>query len=199
MTLSLRSLALAAGLLAVPLAVASAQYPRRGLRVVDQSGRRGFWASINVGAGSEQVDLRNGLGYSDGLTRPVIGARLGGTINQHLRLGGEVSSWINDQSGATETLTTFQLVAQVYPSSRLGLFLKGGVGIGRSEVTPDGGFSSGDTGFAGSLGAGWDIQLSRGFAIVPGVDFSQQSYSSGVGQDYRERVATATIGFAFQH
>ena len=172
---------------------------RRGIRHIED-GRRGFWGVLSVGAGVERVDLDgDGLGYSDPLTRPVVGLRLGGTVNRHLRIGGEVNSWINERSDVTETVSALMLIAQYYPSARAGLFLKGGVGVGRSAVEFDDGFDVGDTGFAGVLGAGWDIRLGRRFALVPTVDLAQHGYAGDPGEGYKERIVTFGLGFALQH
>jgi hypothetical protein len=50
------------------------------------SGRSGFWGAFGLGAGGEAYDLRDGLGYSTQLYRPTFSLRLGGTVNQHVRL-----------------------------------------------------------------------------------------------------------------
>ena len=172
---------------------------RRGLRHIED-GRRGFWGVLSVGAGAERVDLEgDGFGYSDELTRPVVALRLGGTVNRHLRLGGELNSWINERNDVTETVSALMLIAQYYPSARAGLFLKGGVGIGRSAVEFEDGFDIGDTGFAGAIGAGWDIKLGRRFALVPTVDWAHHTYAGDPGEGYKERILTVGLGFALQH
>ncbi len=88
------------------------------------------------------------VGYSEVLYRPTVSFRLGGTVGQHLRLGGEVLSWINEVGPAVESLSSALFIAQLYPFSSAGFYLKGGVGIGRNAVDFDDG-SRGDTGFAG--------------------------------------------------
>jgi hypothetical protein len=45
--------------------------------------------------------------------------------------------------------------------SSAGLYLKGGLGIGRNEIDFNDGFNVGDTGFAGLLGAGYELRLGR--------------------------------------
>ena len=55
----------------------------------------------------------------------------GGTIGQRLRLGGEIIAWVNEEGHAVESLSSVLLVARFYPLSAAGLYLKGGVGLGR--------------------------------------------------------------------
>ena len=133
---------------------ASAQQTPRGLVEVREGGRHGFWGGLGVGAGGEGFDLRDGAGYSDELYRPTISLRLGGTPSQYVRLGGEILAWIDDQGRQTESVSSILFVGQFYPSTGAGLYLKGGLGVGRHEVDFDDGFGVGDTGFAGLVGAG---------------------------------------------
>src|SRR5919198_2434249 len=120
---------------------AKAQDTPRGLVEVHQGQRRGFWAGLSLGAGGEAFDLRDGVGYSDELYRPTVSLRAGGTVGQHLRLGGEALAWINDHDDVTESLTSLLFVGQFYPARSTGLYLKGGVGLGRNEVDFHDGFA----------------------------------------------------------
>ena len=135
---------------------------------MDVSGRtrHGFWGSLGLGAGAEAVDLVNpddGFGYSDNLTKPTVQLRLGGTVSPNLRLGGELSSWINSYYGSggdvTETVGGVFGIAQYYPAKRAGFYLKGGLGLGRSAVDYAGGPTISDYGFAAVVGAGYDIRV----------------------------------------
>jgi hypothetical protein len=177
---------------------AAAQAPRGLVEVRDESGRRGFWAALGLGAGGEAFDLRDGAGYSDELYRPTISLRLGGTPSRHVRLGGEILGWIDDQGPQTESITSFLFVGQFYPSSAAGLYLKGGLGLGRNQVDFDDGFGVGDTGFAGLVGAGWELRVGRRFYINPAVDLVQQRYTGRGGERYRERVLNFGVGVLFQ-
>jgi hypothetical protein len=177
---------------------AKAQDTPRGLVEVHEGQRRGFWAGLSLGAGGEAFDLRDGLGYSDELYRPTVSLRAGGTVGQSLRLGGEALAWINDHDDVTESLTSLLLVAQFYPA-RTGLYLKGGVGLGRNEVDFHDGFAGlGDTGFAGLLGAGWEIRLSRRFYLNPAVDLVEHRYTGRGIDRYDERLINIGMGVLFQ-
>lgn len=176
----------------------TAQEAPRGLVEVDQGGRHGFWGALGVGAGGEAFDLRDGLGYSDALYRPTVSLRLGGTPNRYLRLGGEVLGWINDQGDRTESLTSVLFITQLYPAPMTGLYLKGGLGLGRNEVDFNGGFGVGDTGFAGLLGAGWEVRVGKRWYLNPAVDLVEHRYTGRGGDRYRERLVNIGMGVLFQ-
>ena len=127
--------------------------------------------------GGEAFDLRDGLGYSAELYRPTISLRAGGTPSRYLRLGGEILGWIDDHDNATESLTSLLFIAQLYPAPATGLYLKGGLGLGRNEVDFHDGFGVGDTGFAGLLGAGWELRVGRRLYLNPAIDLVQHRYT----------------------
>ena len=191
------SLAVTAALVISP-ALAYAQEPPQGLIEVPESSRRGFWLGLGLGAGGESFDLSPSDGYSNLLYRPTVSLRLGGTVSQHLRLGGEVLSWINDVGPAVESLSSALFIAQLYPFSSSGFYLKGGLGIGRNAVDFDDGFEEGDTGFAGLIGAGYELRLSRRFYLSPTIDLVGHRYDDGVVGDYRERLVNFGLGILLQ-
>jgi hypothetical protein len=177
---------------------ARAQETPPGLVEVKEGGRRGFWLGLGLGAGGESYDLRTGAGYSGVLYQPTVSLRLGGTVSQQLRLGGEVLSWINEQGHAVESLSSALFVAQFYPASSLGLYLKGGLGIGRNAIDFDDGFDVGDTGFAALVGAGYELRLGRRFYLNPVIDLVGHSYSDRFGGSYRERLVNFGLGILVQ-
>jgi len=166
--------------------------------VHEESGRRGFWGALGVGAGGEAYDLRDGAGYSGELYRPTVSLRLGGTPSQYVRLGGEILGWIDDQGARTESITSVLFITQFYPAPTTGLYLKGGLGLGRHEVDFDNGFGIGDTGFAGLLGAGWEVRVGRRIYLNPAVELVQHRYTGRGGDRYRERIVNFGVGVLFQ-
>ncbi len=202
----MRSAVRAAALaLALPFLVSStllAQHRRPGVIDVSGRARHGFWGSFGLGAGAESVNLEDdGFGYSDNLTKPTVQIRLGGTVNPNLRLGGEISSWVNsyyDGGNVTETVSGVFGIAQFYPATRAGLYLKGGVGIGRSAVDYSGGPTISDLGLAGVLGVGYDIRVGRHLAITPTLDFQYHDYSGAEGGGYRERIGAIGVALTYQ-
>jgi hypothetical protein len=178
--------------------VAAAQETPRGLVEVHDSERHGFWGALGIGAGGEAFDLRDGLGYSQDLYRPTVSLRLGGTPSRYLRLGGEILGWIDDQGNRTESITSILFISQLYPAPATGFYLKGGLGLGRNQVDFDNGFGVGDTGFAGLVGAGWEVRVGRRWYLNPAVDLVQQRYTGRGGDRYRERIVNLGIGVLFQ-
>lgn len=185
-------------LLLIALGTASAQDAPRGLSLVREGGRGGFWGGLSIGAGGESFDLRDGAGYSEELYRPTVSLRLGGTVNQNLRLGGEVLAWIDEHDFSTESLTSLLFVGQFYPLATSGLYLKGGVGLGRNAVDFDDGGGFGDTGFAGLLGAGWEVRMGRRWFLTPSVDLVEHRYTGRGDERYRERLVNFGLGVVFQ-
>jgi hypothetical protein len=180
-------------------ATGAAQQPPPGLvEVSDAGNRHGFWAGLGLGAGGESFDLQDGLGYSNAYYKPTVSLRAGGTLGQSFRLGGEVLSWINERPHAVESLSSLLFVAQFYPIKTTGLYLKGGLGLGRNAVDFDDGVNVGDTGFAGLLGAGYELRLGRHFYLNPAVDFVGHSYDSRSGGSYRERLVNFGLGILIQ-
>ena len=179
-------------------AAAQQKTPRGLVEVPDESSRRGFWGALAVGAGGEAFDLRDGAGYTDELYRPTISLRLGGTPSQYVRLGGEILAWIDDQGRQTESVSSILFVGQFYPARSAGLYLKGGLGVSRHQVDFDDGFGVGDTGFAGLVGAGWELRLGRRIYLNPAVDLVQQRYTGRGGDRYRERILNFGVGVLFQ-
>jgi hypothetical protein len=192
-----RSLIAGAVLLLAGGAVVAQETPR-GLVEVDDSRRGGFWGALGVGAGGEAFDLRDGLGYSEQLYRPTVSLRLGGTPSRYVRLGGEILGWIDDQGNRTESITSILFISQFYPVPAAGLYLKGGLGLGRNQVDFNDGFGVGDTGFAGLLGAGWEVRVGRRWYLNPAVDLVQQTYTGRGGDRYRERIVNFGVGVLFQ-
>jgi hypothetical protein len=195
---AIRRLLAGFALLALAAAPSNAQQRPGLVEVSGGGGRHGFWLGAGIGAGGEQFDLADGLGYSDALYKPAFWLRGGGTLGQHFRLGGEISAWVNDRDRATESVSSFLAIAQFYPFTSTGLYLKGGLGLGRSAVTFDDGFDTGDTGFAGAFGAGWEIPVGAHFAIVPAVDWVGQSFDQRGSGTIHERVVTYTLGVVWQ-
>jgi Outer membrane protein beta-barrel domain len=193
-----RGFVAAIALLFIALGGAAAQDAPRGLSLVRDGGRAGFWGGFGIGAGGEAFDLRDGAGYSEELYRPTISLRLGGTVNQSLRLGGEALAWIDEHDNTTESLTSLLFVGQFYPLETTGLYFKGGLGLGRNAVDFDDGGGVGDTGFAGLLGAGWEIRVGRRWYLNPAVDVVEHRYTGRGNERYRERLINFGLGVLFQ-
>ncbi len=197
-------------LILVPTTSALAQRRRGLVDVSPSSERHGAWLSFGLGAGTDSYRYDTDPSYGHSLTKPSFFIAAGGTVNPHLRLGGEINAWVNEYTddsgyGVTETLVGGLLTGQVYPVKQLGLFLKGGAGISRSAAYVSGGGygGPGETGFAYLYGAGYEAKLGRNFFITPMV--SVMNHRSDPGRrsgdplgTLHERVVTVGVSLTFQ-
>jgi len=199
----LRSTLLLAIVGVVAFQSAAAQGGRRGLVEVKPEGpRRGFWLAGGAGIGQESYRFGNDP-FTEELGKPVFSLRLGGTPDQHLRLGGELSSWVNpytDDEGfdITETLNAVSLIGQFYPIRTAGLFLKGGVGIGATAASVAGGNTTTETGFMMQYGVGYDIRLGRSLALTPTVELAKHRFNQRDEPTLHERLFTIGIALTYQ-
>jgi len=197
-------LALAGVLVLIPVGEASAQRRRGLVDVSPDHARHGFWLSVGLAAGGDSYRFSGEPDYSDELWKPTFSLALGGTVNPHFRLGGELKVWADEyfddveQVEVTESLVGAMLVGQFYPSRRLGLFLKGGAGISRSGVDIEFGDGTGETGFATLLGAGYEARLGRNIFITPYVDFMQHRSSERNQPTLHERLVSFGVNMTFQ-
>jgi hypothetical protein len=58
--------------------------------------------------------------------------------------------------------------------------------------------TAGDTGFAGLVGAGYELRLGRRFHLNPVVDLVSQRYDARAGGSYRERLVNFGLGVLVQ-
>jgi len=199
-------LALGAAILLIPASDASAQRRRGLFDVSHRHERHGAWLTFGLGAGRESFRFsRVPGGYSDEITKPAFWLAAGGTVNPHLRLGGEINAWVNQFTEAgeeiTESLVSGMLTGQVFPIRDLGLFAKGGLGISRSGSDISGGFGSGETGFAYLVGAGYEVRLARNFFLVPSVNYLHHASTGSrdnLDGTLHERVFTLGVALTFQ-
>lgn len=136
------------------------------------------------------------FGYAQGRLREGEGA--GTTLRLRRSLRGEVLSWVNENGPAVESLSSALFVAQFYPLASTGLYLKGGLGIGRNAVDFEDGYGTGDTGFAGLVGAGYELRLGRRLYLNPVIDFVGHRYSDRLGGSYREHLVNFGLGILLQ-
>jgi len=211
--------ALAAVLLLTPSSGLMAQRRRGLVDVSPASERHGFWINFSGGAGAENWRFTNeapsgscsrpvGAYQCEDNWKPSIALGLGGTVNPNLRLGGELNGWIwshqDNASGAhvTSYLASAMLVGQFYPVSRLGAFVKGGVGLSQSGEDFYGPDDISETGFAYLLGAGYEIKLSRSIFLTPMVSLLHHVSTNPDDIDnlgtFHERVLTIGVGITIQ-
>jgi len=200
---TVRLASLIAAILLVGATTLDAQRPRRGLVELPPPGtRHGVWLGGGLGAGAEawRFDQED---WTEDLRKPTFSFRVGGTPDEHLRLGGELTTWVNpytDLSGfdVTESLTSLTLIGQFYPIRTSGLFLKGGAGVGFSAVTVEGGDNTTETGFVVQYGAGYDIRLGRKLFLTPTVEFFRHQFTQRDEPTLHERLFNIGIAITYQ-
>ena len=82
-----------------------------------------------------------------------------------LLFGGEVQSWFRSSDGGDFSRVNTNATALVYPSTDLGLFLKGGFGVASYQ---DGGRHR--TGVGTTFGVGYDVRLGNNLYLTPNAD-----------------------------
>jgi hypothetical protein len=173
----------------------------RGLVELEERGTRGgFFITGGLGAGAEQFKFDDEDEWSDKLTKPTLTLRLGGTPDQYVRVGAELFGWGAETDEGEETFAAVLGVVQFYPMKDGGLWLKAGGGYAESRIDfydPDF-FDAVESGFAWSVGAGYEIQLSRSIAIGPAVELYQASFERRDEPTLSERVLNIGGQITFQ-
>jgi len=174
---------------------------RRGIRESgggDES-RSGFWGSVGLGMGAQSFRLPGEDSYGPVLYQPTAVLALGGTINSSFRVGAEGQAWINAMGSDVETMASAMLVGQWYPINTAGVFLKGGVGLGRIGLDRSDGTSSADIGFATTVGVGAELRMGQYMFMVPSVSWVYHVYQNPEEAAYRARVVNFGIALLFQN
>jgi hypothetical protein len=150
---------------AVVPALALAEHPQE---------RKGFWFGAGAGYGSADAhcDVCNGGERAGG---PTLSLRLGGTLSEHILLGGELNFWTKEQEGVTLNLYNYSGTVTFYPRASSGFFIKGGAGLSSIDTEVRQGTTvttrNIGTGLGVIAGAGYDLRVSRKISITPALDF----------------------------
>lgn len=148
----------------------------------------GFWLSGGLGGGVNDNGDGGGGFY----------IRMGGTLSQHLVIGGEAIGMSRDASGTTISQGNALFDVLLYPSPTSGGFLKAGIGFATYQVSDEiqGVTVSADESGAGAvLGAGWDIHLGSGnLYLTPNADVLFQEFH---GFDTVDTIFLFTVGIGF--
>lgn len=166
--------------------------------------RKGLMIGFGVGGGLSGIDV-NDIDTEEH-ERGLAGAlRLGIGVKPHLVAGLEATAWRNDdhayvdgvQVDATVTFNVTGVALTWFPDPDSGVFLRGGVGIGRYafDIDVDETISVGlsDTGYGVLLGAGNEWRLTRLFALGTEIDFAWFSTSEFPLLDEFDRPTTAEM------
>lgn len=156
-----------ASLLALVAAGLPAQNPPRPQR-------SGLWGEVGAGIGHARLACSgcSDVQRSSGVTTHF---RIGGTVSRHVLIGVEAFSLIDHPFGySAEDSTvaesgTVAVIVMWFPRNN-GLFFKGGFGVATGDFSIQTGPSQADTssgaGVGLTFGLGWDLPISRKFAIT---------------------------------
>lgn len=184
------------------LAAAPLAAQQRGLVPVSPNPREGFWIGFGLGGGSIGESCSS---CSTTRTGGVTGfVRLGGTVSQHVLLGGEVDGWGRSDNGVDRSLGVASFVAAIYPSWSGAFFFQ--LGIGGLTYTENNGVDKVTaTAPAGSIGVGYDFRVGRTLSITPffnalassAVSFQVNGASVPSGQDIKLNLAHIGVGLTW--
>ena len=145
-----RGIPAAVALLLIAAGSAPAQDAPRGLSLVREGGRAGSGAGSRWVRAASRSTFATAPATARSCTGPRCRSALGGTVNQHLRLGGEVLAWINEQNRTRSNRSpACSSSASCTPRRPRGFTSRVGSASGRNAVDFDDGGGVGDTGFAG--------------------------------------------------
>jgi hypothetical protein len=138
--------------------------------------RTGFWASVQVGYGL--LDKFSDQEPHNEQGTLALALNLGGTLNRHLRLGAQINGWLVEASDLYDpakgaSISQIFVIAQVYPWSARGAFLK--VGAGWAIYTNHHPDAFGSSGWGQTIAVGYDWPVSRRFSLTPAIDYSRGS------------------------
>ncbi len=146
-----------------------------------QSLRHGVWMNVGLGYGSARFSCDTCTG-SRRLNGWTVSVDLGGTPNQHVRIGAGVHGWLNGLKAGQQLpgIVTGTIMLAYYPRKRAGFFVdvggeRSGYGLGKGTGDPIEPYSNDTTYYSGggwgfTLGTGWEIRRGRG-ALRPHVAY----------------------------
>jgi hypothetical protein len=158
--------------------------------------RAGFYGSAGIGYGNGSCtggctsSSQNGVGYY---------LALGGTLNQHLRLGVEGQLWTKTQGGGTLDVNYYLASLSYYPSAASAFWIKANVGYTEFKVHLAGvPTTTSSGGGAAGIGLGYDWQPVAGtFVLIPFAEYTAQLSSSN-GQP-KGNLLLVGLGFGYKH
>src|SRR5262245_61344992 len=171
--------------------------------------REGFWLGLGGGYGSAGVSCDDcgeereggGVGYLRG----------GWTLNQRTLVGLDFNLWSKtaEEDDIEMTLNLYNLAGSLtfYPAATSGFFVKGGAGVSVIDVDVDfeGSTVSADlgTGFGLTVGAGYDVRLSRMISLTPAFGYwygrpgDLKFGPEPLFSNWRQNVVEFTVGITF--
>lgn len=143
----------------------------------------GLWLSGGLGGGTTSEDDDGPAGYF----------RIGGSVSEHVLLGGEVAGMTYDVNGTNVSFANATFTALFDPALPGGFFAKAGVGFASVMTSLDiggGTFTTDDEGFGVTLGVGYDIRIGGNLYLTPNFDLLLQTF----GDDRDASLVLFTLG-----
>jgi len=134
--------------------------------------RQGWLIGLGLGGGAAQVTTDAGNSDREGGFCGSL--RVGYAFRPDLSLELNSNTWIKEEGGSTLSFSVGAVSLNYYPGAS-GLVLRGGVGVGSVDLTTSIGsttISASESGLGLTAGAGYEIRVTRRFAIGPQVDYS---------------------------
>jgi hypothetical protein len=136
-----------------------------------------------VGGGAGWIDLEGLAEISqDGGGSGMF--KVGGVLSSHLLIGFEGAAWRYQSGDGGVQFNHFDVMVTLFPFSRWGLFVKGGLGFGNTMVDIGGDlWGRSEAGFDFRLGAGYEFKLGRAFYLGVELDFASTTYEGAMTGD----------------
>lgn len=155
--------------------------------------RSGFFIGFGFGAGNEAFNIKDdAAGWSSSEYAPTFYLKLGGTANPGLIIGAEVFGWSDTDGFRNRNVGSLLVFGQWYPKATGPLYLKGGGGIANAGGNTSGSGNQDQTGFAFSVGAGYELRVGRTTSFIPSLDIYYYDYSG-----FSSRVINVGFGVMF--
>ena len=178
------------GALAVAILLAAPASAQRADSMGPASVHSGFAATFGLGAANTGLSCPS-CGDLDRVTGPAASLTLAWAVTPRLRVGADFTGWSEDMGWAKKTLQSYSLVAQLYPSTTNGAWLRLGAGHAKLSVQESGAFEQ--SGPAFTLATGWDLRLRDRYAVAPFAQYLHQLPSDASGSGAHEGKGRATM------
>jgi hypothetical protein len=128
----------------------------------------GLWIGVEYGVGQASIEWPAGMRW-DGTTGYATSLAVGGTPSPAVDVGGEFSYFRSfEREGRIAELSGAAAIVRFFPDPGLPLLLRGSIGFGALDTRAPGGTAT-DRGVLLRGGAGYEIRLTRAYALTPTV------------------------------
>ncbi len=138
-----------------------------------QPNARPWWVEFQIGEGELQLESDQSAGVRHSTL--AMGFAGGHRLGSRARIGLQLNGWLLQASNLNnpsvgESVSNVMGVADVFPISRVPLFLRGGAGAGFYNINRTDGFNG--NGWAWAAGAGYEFMVGQRFGVAPVLAYS---------------------------